>query len=279
MSLIVSMLTVLFGLATVLLYGYAKRGSQAARAGATFCAIAAMLLTVCRFLPGGGGVKNEEDWKSFDYYQKVLGSYVGREVAQRHEGKRAVILLPPGPQGPYSYDPGSAALVTRMGEALVAGGMTFETAQLPISPDLAARLERMAQSSDDPGSIQMGLSITLSTVISQFDTERMNRVFGDLGENAQVVISTVSLPQGLNSMQLLPKAEGPALVLLGTPVSDPAAAIERSILDVLVIRKTGKDAWRPGASSPKQLDKAFERWFMWVTADNLETLAPQDPGA
>lgn len=274
MSLLITMLMIVLGVAAVLLVRLDPDQAKWARPVAVLCAIVTVALAVENIRSTSRRGQAVAVIEAHVRYQEACGTVLGQDLARRYAGAHIVILTPPRIDAAAERRDG--AMVENLQLALQEAAASVVVMSLEIPEEIAARFRAVPEegSVGQPPYPVSGLAADTSM---WFDTRRLAALLEDLNTEAGLVISTVNVAMGVQA-DLLPKPEqAPALVLLNTWMDNVAGALSNSVLDTIVLNRINADAFRPGATAPRDVQKAFKKRFFLVRADNVADLAGQHP--
>jgi hypothetical protein len=236
-ALLLSLAIAVLVVAAVWLMRRSKAGNVKAGRAAGLCAVVAIVLVVVRlvFVPfGSPPIDAKAILAAHERYQAACGEVLAAHLVARYPGAQVVVLTDPN----ASSDAGSQALLDKLDDGLKQGGLsvTRKTVEIPesaealltlpddptLTPEMKSEYERMMRSDTS----------------MWFDAAALNDIVVGLRDQADVVISTVSLVQPLEPASLPSKGQGPALVLFDAYVPDMDSLLQelfdRTALDTLV---------------------------------------------
>jgi hypothetical protein len=88
-----------------------------------------------------------------------------------------------------------------------------------------------------------------------------------------VVVCLFDLPMEISGLGLPKKGSGPALVMLYDNVDGLRSALSNTLLDAVVLLKNPGEPWNFEQAIPGSPEKAFEKWFLWITSDNMSGIS------
>ena len=270
MSMMINVVMIGSGIAAVVLLRKAKEVSWA-KPVAVACAALTLLLAVGRILSPLGNAANNLQ-ATHDRYEEVCGAFLGASLAARHPGSRVVILAPPqmtttGPDDGL----GTQALTDSLQKALAGKVASVKVRHLEIPEDVKAQSQAAGPDGD------MMTDMLLVETSRWFDSEGLARLLEELREEADLVISTVNLNRGVGA-GVLPPADGkPAVVLLNASLEDVGGMLQDTALDTIVLHRADTEARKTGPLVTDNVEESFNRRYLLVTQENVESLAGQLP--
>jgi len=195
-----------------------------------------------------------------------LGMYLG----ERFSGSKAVIIVEP--QFGSAADPDSAASAQVDGLKEGFGGRIEIVAEIsPKIPDSAknAFSQEMAPMAEGEGGPEGGEM--LPPLEFWFTGKLFDQLVTDNKDKCDLIITTIGLPMDLGAMKFWEMKDRPKLALASGSVYELKQAIKKGVI-------VGAVTYNPKAvydekPPPSDLDAAFDKRFLLVTPENVDTVA------
>lgn len=231
--------------------------------------VLALVLILVRMAGCRGPDPEEQANRHISSYQTVQAVMAGRNVAQRHPGKRVTLLVPPKSFGMYRSTDMLDAMVNGLVGEMEKGGLRVQVKPIPLPPHVDhLNVSAVSRDSMDPPGGEDEGSLELTRVfLEYYTTRRFGRIILDQ-KDADVVVCLFDLPMQIDGRELPTKGSGPALVMMYDNVSDLPVALTSTLLDAVVLQKNPGKPWDYRQSIPGSPEAAFEKWFHWVTPEN-----------
>lgn len=259
--------------AIVMFWGLAKQKAGVAwgRPVATAAAIVAVVAALVQLF-GGGQLPGDNVICIERAYQRIGAQKLGAYLAETFPGTRVLIVKEPEPaSGPASSMlDGSSALI----EGLRAGLGDEVTIVAEVAPEIPkaiftsfqgeAGMEGMAPAED-------GMGQMLPPTEFWFTAAVFDKLVEKYKDQCDLVVSTIGLPMDLRGMKYWRMRTAPKLALANGSVYELRTAIKKDRVAAAVTYNP--DCPFELKMPPSNLDEAFDKRFLLVTAANVDEIA------
>ena len=246
---------------------------------AILCLLLALGLAIGRMINSSSRGQANLALATHQRYQDILTTQLAANLKTRHAGARVVILSPPIQEFQnQASNEGHPTLTEGLQQALENEGFIVTSLAIKIPNEALARFQAQVDPSTDPSTDTSIIIDMLVADLSQwFSPQDFSSVLKQLATDADLVISTLPFPSGIDSRILPLSDRKPAVVLLNTSITNTREAMEQTALDTIVLNQTNPSAWMPGTAIPKHPEEAFRKRYLLVTKSNVASLIGTHP--
>jgi hypothetical protein len=196
-------------------------------------------------------------------FEEVLGRWLGQEIQRRFPSGHVVVI-------PTAGEWGKAV------ESLRREIKSDERVAV-VWPDIEAELSALRKSmADRPNELWPEDPEAMLRMELSVSAGRVNRALERHSVRPDVLVFFCTLPSEIEELAFWNHQPRPAVILASgqDAWNQPhlAEMLRKGFVHAVVVTQTG--GHRPGAALPGDLDTAFAERYLWITADNLESLPP-----
>jgi len=263
-----SMIVLMIAAALAMFWGLAKQKAGIAwgRPVATVAAIVAVAAALWQLL--GGGTPSGEDVARIERaYQRIGAQKLGIYLAGRFPNARVLIVTEPKSDAAPDVPDSNSSLLQGLREGLE-GKVTIVGEVAPEMPEGLSDTFR-GETGMPPG--EPGMEEMLPPTEFWFTAAVFDKLVEEHKDRCDLVVSTIGLPMDLRGMKFWRMRTAPKLALANASVYELRAAIKSDRVSAAV-------TYNPTAAfelvmPPSDLDEAFSKRFLLVTAENVDEIA------
>ena len=246
-----------------------KAGVAWGKPVAVLCALVALGCAVSQIFSGKGPSMMKIREREMAY-QMIGAQKLGMYLAEKYAGSKAVIIVEPKLGGSADAEGGNAQ-VAGLKEGL--GGKVEVVAE--ISPEIPASAknafsQEMAPMAEGEGG---GAGEMLPPLEFWFTAKLFDELVTKNKDKCDLIITTIGLPMDLGAMKFWKMKERPKLALASGSVYELKAAIKSKMV-VAAVTYNPKAVYDEKAP-PSSLDAAFDKRFLLVTPEGVDTIAAE----
>jgi len=232
---------------------------------AIICVVLSLLLAILRPFLTSSNVDLSKQFQAKS--MQVMTDVLVERIVARHPDKKITIITAPEFEGMPEVLKRKNPKQTFLQKAFEKRGVSVEISPLPLAEGVKNRLGQLGGSSESESEVNMAYDTQMMQIILNFNTGDLNKTLRELNGKTDMAILCVDISSEIFADRLLPKGEGPELVLMHVTVDDVETAMESTVLDTL-LRYQPSPAWGLEYSWPKNDAEAFDDQFIFATREN-----------
>lgn len=256
-----------------------KQGMEWGKGLTIACAIVALILAGVHIKSkmGQGRLSNKEIQVLQEReaaYQRISAQKLGAYLAEKNPGTKAVVIRPVD----FGYE--MPDIENKLAGLRAGFGDAVEVAEVispEIPPEIREEMELMKkQFQEETGETEIPPEYMMGGgMMEMMEASQFNKMTRQIPKGTDLVILLVDFPYDLENMTLLGMGKTVAGVI-NMPQPKMRAAIKGGYISAVVLIKPDGDF--KSRDVPKEMDEAFDRRYVLVTAENVEEVAARYEG-
>ncbi len=258
-------------------------GMRQAKAGATWgqpmaigCALVTLALALMGIVSSSGSAKGMMN--AITQYNHASGEVLGRHLAEKFEGKRALVLLQPASEL-EAADTFNNSILDGLRRGLGSSLEIVNTINLTPPPALVGQMDAMSAGLEPGGEDEAYMDYELMNYEMWFDSKYLSDFLAEHKGTFDVLISAVGMPMDLADSPLSRETDLPEIAVLNASGYGMKNLVTEGVLDAVVTYNPDPEGWKDMKSVPKNTADAFAKRYLLVTPDNIDEMSATYPNA
>lgn len=219
--------------------------------------------------------------KSLNRYSYAAGDVLGRHLAENYAGSRALVLVQPTWSG---EEPDILQVAIEEGLKHGMGSSLKLVDVVPVDPP-PGYIEQVRNSQMPGMEPPSGAAADWIPALARehnrwFSSTYLAALLASREGTFDVLISAVGVPGDFAKSRGLKSSDLPeTIAVLNPPDRSMSRLVDSGVVDALVVMKPSVNPWKDANEAPADVDEAFEKRFLLVTAENLKEMARAYPNS